>query len=157
MAATLTDAQAAIYRQRFIVSGIREGLSANTIISNLTTAGLGQRRSTLLDQIRQFQEGGARLPRLPSTPLTEFLPDNLTINYHTSGKERYQYVYSVPATDIATGEAFDITYSITSPIRLVPDLANALASQNVDFEGNYNATPDLSGLDLLAENRFTLD
>lgn len=144
------------FAQKFVVSGVRNGLSANAIQRSLVAAGLGYRREDLLTDIARYTNVPTSRRGFAELPLDQFIPLDFTAQMFTKGTTRYQYVFNVPATDINTGESFDITYSVVSPTELLPAFAYSLASQNVDFESNYNATPDLSGLEMIGANTFTL-
>lgn len=154
MADEIQMSSARRFAQRFVVSGVRNGLSANAIQANLQAAGLGYRRADLLADVARYANVPTTRRGYSDLNLDQLIPPDITIRMPTTGGTRYQYVFSVPATDVSSGEQFDITYSIVSPFELLPALATALARVNVDFEQNYNATPDLEGLELIGANTF---
>lgn len=153
MALNLSPDKAYRFAQHFVVSGVRQGLSANAIQNNLQSLGLGYRRENLLADIRRYQDVPARMPRLTQQEFTTYLAPNLTIKMPTKGGTRWQYAYTVNAVNLDTGEEVPVTYSIVSPFRLTPELAQAQAMVKIDF-AQSNLQPDFSSLDLMGENQF---
>ena len=153
MALSLTDAQKQRFSQHFVVAGVRAGLSANAIQKNLQAVGLGYRRENLLADVARYQNVPARMPRLTQAEFSKYLAPNLTIKMPTTGGTRYQYAFTITATNINTGDTTDITYSVVSPTRLTPEIASAYAQTTVDF-GASNLQPDYGSLALLGETQF---
>lgn len=137
---------ARLYVQRFIVRGVREGMSGNQILTMLRSASvngvsLGYRTETFYQDYNRYLN--AKTPPL-LTGLKAF-PRGFSIDYSlpipTRGGERWMYPILVRGTDTQTGDTVEQMMSVVSPFP-IDDALLPSAFEALDVENNYNFTPN---------------
>lgn len=143
MAAKISRGDTRIYAQRFVIQGVRAGLSGNAILQQLRDVGLGYRTQNFYEDYSRYL-GSSKLPRLSSVAR---LPKDYSLQYKirvpTTGGSRYQYTFSVTGTNRDTGEEQDITFSFVSPYPLLDDVIKArLDAMPLDSQYNLDFNPE---------------
>lgn len=146
MAASLLRGEARIYAQRYIVAGVREGLTGNQILQNLRNVSvdgqsLGYRTETFYEDFNRYSSA----KRLPAATRLPSLPDNFSTDYSfkipSTGGHRFNYMATVTGIDRNSGETVDIPFSFTSPIPILDELlpdAFKNAFENMYQQVDYN-------------------
>ena len=142
MAAKFARGDARMYAQKFIVRGIREGLSGNQILQNLRSASvdgqsLGYRTETFYADYNRYLE--AKTP--PSLVGLANIPKNLNVafslKFPTTGGNRWQYPVIVSGTNRDTGESVTRMVSLVSPFPIDESLLPG-ALENINFTDESN-------------------
>ncbi len=146
MPSTFARGDARIYVQRFIVKGIRQGMSGNQILQMLRSASvngvsLGYRTELFYRDYNRYLN--AKTPPL-LTGLKAF-PSGFSVDYSlptpTRGGERYMYPILVRGTNTDTGEPTEQMMSVVSPYPIDNVLLPA-AYEALSVEERYNFTPN---------------
>lgn len=141
MAAALKRGDARVYAQRYIISGVRSGLSGNQILQNLRSVSidgqsLGYRTQTFYQDYNRYTE----TTNLPSKRTLPSLPKDFTANYSfkipSTGGNRWNYVANVKGLNTTTGETESITFSFTSSVPLLDELIPS--AFETAFSGMYS-------------------
>lgn len=162
MAIAWSSAQVRTYAQRFVISAVRKGLTANEIqrqlssiiINTDTGQTLGYRRTNLLSDIARYKENPPRMPRLSQAERARIYQSSMIITVPYPGAHRYLYPYTISGYDASTGTPHTITFSFTSHVLLTPELADNLALTAVDFSRHYNIEADPLSLTALSPMEF---
>lgn len=138
---------ARLYAQKFIVRGIREGLSGNQILQNLRSVQIGDQ--TLGYRTEMFYQDYNRYLTSSRTPTLRGLPTlpggvvtGYSLVYPTSGGNRFMYTQVMRGRDQQTGEIVHQPISIVSPIPIDATLQQAaLVNAFQDFDYKVNLLP----------------
>lgn len=127
MAISFKSGSARLYAQRYIISGLRQGLSANQIYSNLTSAGVSYRRGSSTDpnsfygDVARYNDnlGAASLRGLSKLP--GMVGNVAEFSIPTARKRGivYNYPIVIHGTNIDTGEPIDINFSFNSGTKII--------------------------------------
>lgn len=135
------------FAQRLIISGVRSGLSGNSILQSLRAVDLGYRTQVFYVDYNRYKNTDVRLPRVNTAEYHTYLQDNFIMKVPARKGNRFQYTFSVYGTDNTTGETVQRFFSTTSNRPLIPDVAQAAVESGVDF-GSYGFAPDMGTLEL---------
>lgn len=136
MATSLQRGEARLYAQRYIIKGIRDGLSGNQVLQNLRSvtigeSSLGYRTETFYQDYNRYAKniedvtlrGTARIPGSLSSMITFDIPSAKTPG------NRYNYPVIIHGVNKDTGEPIDLNFSFNSPVKILDDLLpNAVQS-----------------------------
>ena len=120
-----------------VVRGVREGLSANSILESLQASGLGIRRQTLLDmsrRIRGVADAGSQLRFMRRN----FIPDPRRIpEALTKMRRAFAFRVRVRGVQLETGEDLErfVTVSVNDPISRAD--AEAIAASMIADEPEF--------------------
>lgn len=155
MALNLSEEQAARVRQVYMLSGIRQGLSGNAIIDSLRSMGLGQRTSTMQQQIASLVGRPGPLPSLDSDTLSALYSAAPVANFASRSSQNFVYTFQfAPGVDV-TGNYVPDVWSISSPFALPDQLAQAQAMDILQLSSESEDSLSPTDIVMLKPRKFT--
>lgn len=107
-------------RYSIILGGIGRGLSGNRIIQELTAAGLGARRSTLLGLISDARATYAAQERTAGLDFENPVPPDAITRWPSKNSTGYGHIVKLPIRNIGTGKMDERYHTVLSPVPLTP-------------------------------------
>lgn len=154
MAQALERGGARLYAQKYIISGIRQGLSGNQILQNLQSVSfngvsLGYATQTFYADYNRYLNASTAptlrgLPSLPGGQVQGF-----TFTSPTRAGTRFMYTQELRGRNSTTGEISRQNISIVSPFPILPQfqqqaLVNAFDSNQYGFDLLPTQTSDIT-------------
>lgn len=125
----------------FIISGVSQGLSANSILSALQAGGIGIRRANLLTLVNAYRGTFAAAELQRGVPPSAVPPASLFSPAATFMKNPFAYVLSVTQQNNITGAVGTRHITISSPTALSNDQIAEYAEEIMaSAENDYHAT-----------------
>lgn len=127
MASRITPGSNRGNAQKFLVSGVRLGLTNSAIYDQLRAGGLSYDKTAFSQDMQRLRSNP--LPRqAPFGSLTGFTSfTGKPVKLLTGGSPRFQYIFSARTRNsFGQFNGGSVTWSFTSPSLLIPDIANGI-------------------------------
>lgn len=128
-------------RYSIILGGIGRGLSGNKIIQELTAAGLGARRSTLLGLISDARATYAAQERTAGLDFENPVPPDAITRWPSRTSTGYGHVVKLPIRNVGTGVIGERYHTVLSPHPMTPaEAIQEAMNANGDAAERYEYT-----------------